>query len=67
MRAMPTVCIQCSLKALAEGRTVEFFDEEPEEHRLRVHPDPAATQRERVELEQRVMADPEILRKIKGE
>jgi len=28
-----------------------FFDEEPEEHRRLFHPDPAATQRERRELE----------------
>ena len=48
---MPTMCIQCAMKALLEGKTPEHFDEEPEAHMRRVHPDPEATQRERQELE----------------
>ena len=53
---MTLACIQCSLKALAEGRKPETFDETAEEHMKRMHPDPVATTRERVELE-RQLAD----------
>jgi hypothetical protein len=44
-------CIQCSMKALVEGKGVPWFVESPEEHMQRCHPDPEATQRERKELE----------------
>lgn len=49
---MPTtVCIQCAMKAMLLGDPPPAFDEDPEAHRLRVHPDPLATQRERQRLE----------------
>lgn len=48
---MPTLCVQCSLRAFVEGRASVMFDEDPEEHRARFHPDPEETRRERVELE----------------
>ena len=47
---MTLACIQCSLKALAEGRKPETFDETAEEHMKRMHPDPVATHKEREEL-----------------
>lgn len=51
---MPTLCIQCSMKALIAGDTPPVFDETPEAHQQRMHPDLAATRRERVELERQL-------------
>lgn len=51
---MPTMCIQCSMLALVEGREPPIFDETPDEHQRRVHPDLIATQRERRDLERRL-------------
>ena len=53
---MPTVCIQCSLRALVRGERSPVFDESPEAHQQRVHPDLIATQRERRELEAQLTA-----------
>jgi len=39
------------MRALLKDQPSPVFDEEPEEHRRLFHPDPAATQRERRELE----------------
>lgn len=47
---MPTVCIQCGLRAMANGERQPIFTEEPDEHLRLHHPDPVATQREREEL-----------------
>lgn len=58
---MPTLCIQCALRALLNDRAPEVFDEEPEEHQRRVHPDPEGTQRERRELER------ELTKKLRKE
>jgi hypothetical protein len=51
---MPTVCIQCSMRALLNDEPPPWFDETPEQHQRRVHPDLAATQIERRELEKRL-------------
>lgn len=48
---MPTMCIQCAMRAMVEGKEPPVFDEEPAEHAARVHPDPIETLRERRELE----------------
>jgi hypothetical protein len=48
---MATMCFQCAMKAIIEHRAVVRYDEEPEEHRKRVHPDQIATDRERKLLE----------------
>ena len=48
---MATACIQCSLRAMVENRKPPVFDETPEAHMARCHPDPEATARERGELE----------------
>jgi hypothetical protein len=48
---MPTICIQCSMRAMLTGDPAPIFEEEPEAHRTRVHPDLVETQRERRELE----------------
>jgi len=46
-----TVCIQCAMKAMAEGKKPPPpFDETPEEHLRRVHPDPVQTATERAAL-----------------
>lgn len=50
---MPTVCIQCNLRALVEGRPPEAFDGTIEQHMRQFHPDPEATRRERAELERK--------------
>jgi hypothetical protein len=44
------------MKALLEGKAIPSFDETPEEHLRRCHPDPAETARERAELERRLQA-----------
>jgi len=48
---MPTLCIQCALRAMLAGAPAPSFDESPEAHQARAHPDLAATQRERAQLE----------------
>ena len=48
---MPTMCIQCAMRALLKDQPSPVFNEEPAEHRRLFHPDQAATQRERRELE----------------
>ena len=48
-----TICAHCALKAALAGKTPEPFQEEPEEHLARVHPDAEATARERDELQRR--------------
>lgn len=49
--AMPTICLQCSMRALVNGEPSPTFEETPTEHMARVHPDPLQTQRERIEVE----------------
>jgi len=44
---MPTLCIQCALRAQVAGTPMPSFDETPEAHLARVHPDPVATATER--------------------
>lgn len=56
---MSTLCIQCALKAVVNGEQPQVFDEEPEEHAAKYHPDPVAVQRERVELERKLMQMPD--------
>jgi hypothetical protein len=48
--------MQCSMRALVKGEKPETFDEEPDEHMKRCHPDPVETQRERQELEKQMTA-----------
>ena len=48
---MPLVCVQCSMRALVNETPVPTFDETPEQHAARCHPDPVETLRERKELE----------------
>lgn len=61
----PLVCLQCSMKAMLAGEPAPVFDETPEAHMLRCHPDPYQTYRERQMLEQQlyerglVPSDPE--------
>ena len=51
---MPTMCIQCSMRAMLNDEPSPTFDETPEQHQRRVHPDLAATQIERRELERKL-------------
>lgn len=46
-----TVCIQCAMRAMLAGTPPPVFDETPDEHAKRAHPDPLATYRERQQLE----------------
>lgn len=57
-----TICIQCALRAVVAGKdpATARFDEEPEEHLLRCHPDPLATMRERAELELKLYNMPDF-------
>lgn len=48
---MPTLCIQCAMKAMVAGEPYPVFDEEPAEHARRYHPNPLDTYRERQMLE----------------
>lgn len=45
-----TVCALCALKARLKGEPAVSFQEGPEEHLNRVHPDPKAMHDESVEL-----------------
>jgi hypothetical protein len=47
-------CLQCAMKAVLAGDEPPFFDETPEAHMERCHPDPYATYRERQMLEQQL-------------
>lgn len=52
---MGTVCIHCAMKGMLEGKdTGTFPNETPEEHTRKHHPDPAAVQLERLELERKL-------------
>jgi hypothetical protein len=51
-----TVCIQCAMRAMVAGQPPPTFDETPEAHAARVHPDPRETQRERQQLEAQLAA-----------
>jgi hypothetical protein len=53
---MPTVCIQCSMRAMLAGTPPPIFEETPEAHAARAHPDPLATYRERQQLEAQIAA-----------
>lgn len=46
-----TICIQCAMRAMVAGDPAPSFEETPEAHLARVHPDPSATYRERQMLE----------------
>lgn len=52
---MSTFCIQCAMKAMVDHQIPPTFEESPEEHLRRVHPDPAATQAERKVLEEQLV------------
>lgn len=52
---MPTLCIQCAMRAILEDRQPPVFEETPEEHRARVHPNLEDTRHEREELERRLV------------
>jgi hypothetical protein len=51
---MATVCIQCAMRAMLAGVPPPAFDETPEQHLRRVHPDPVAARVERCELERQL-------------
>ena len=53
---MPTVCIQCSMRALLNDEPLPSFNETPEQHQHRVHHDLIATNNERRELERQLAA-----------
>lgn len=48
-----TICVQCALRAFCEDIPAPIFDETPEEHRAKYHPDPESTRIEREMLERR--------------
>ena len=48
---MPLACIHCGMRALLAGEPPPFFDESPEAHMARCHPDMRATVRERAQME----------------
>ena len=55
---MTTMCIQCAMRAMLNGEAPPTFDETPEQHQRRVHPDLAATQVERREMERQLASWP---------
>ena len=50
------VCVQCAMKAMVEGKPSPTFDETWDVHMQHFHPDPIATQQERMDLE-RLLAE----------
>lgn len=62
---MPCVCVMCSMRAQLADEPAPSFDESPEEHLRRVHPDPAETWRERVRLVQQLVEKSESKKKKK--
>ena len=48
------VCIQCTMKAMLEGKEPPTFFETQEEHMREHHPDPERTKRERIDIERRL-------------
>lgn len=48
------MCIQCAMRAMLNDEPSPSFNETPEQHMRRVHPDPAAAQVERRELERQL-------------
>lgn len=53
---MPLMCIQCAMRAIADGKDIPTFEETSEQHVARYHADPGATLRERADLEKRIAA-----------
>lgn len=53
---MPTVCISCAIRALLHDEPSPVFDETPEAHQRRVHPNLQETLRERRDLERALQA-----------
>jgi hypothetical protein len=49
------VCIECALRAVVEGKDPPRFNESPEEHMRRVHPDGGAQGADRAKLERAAM------------
>lgn len=47
------ICIQCSLRALVDGKPAPWFNETIEEHMAKHHTDPQVTRAERIDLEQK--------------
>lgn len=45
-----TVCLQCSMRAIVEGKDVPIFNEHPLVHMAQFHADPEQVRREREEL-----------------
>jgi hypothetical protein len=63
---MATLCVQCALKAMVEKREPELFDEEPDVHMRRVHPNPLDTYRERQMLEDALRKEQQAFEIPKG-
>ena len=51
---MPTMCVLCAMRALLADAQPPVFDETPERHMSRAHPDPAVAQAERDEVQRRL-------------
>ncbi len=52
---MALICVNCTLRAIVEGREPPKFDHSPEEHLRLYHPDPYAATRERRDLERELL------------
>ena len=53
-----TVCILCAMRALVKGEPPPTFEEAPQAHAARLHPDPVAAAREKQTLMQQIEALP---------
>lgn len=51
MPPFPMMCVHCTLRALVKCESVPTFDETPQEHIDRCHPNAEETERERKALE----------------
>lgn len=52
---MALLCVNCALQAMLENRPPPRFDESPEEHLRRVHPDPHVARQERIDMERELL------------
>lgn len=51
-----TVCLLCSMRAMLAEEPTPLFEETPEQHLVRVHPDFEATVVERADVEKKLLA-----------
>lgn len=62
---MPTLCIECTLRAIIAGTTPPVFNESPQDHMRRAHPDGGAQGTDRAQLETEAVKALERMRNLR--